>query len=212
MSACTGVRSGNVELQTMRVKLAMLGKSFKLMDAKLKAMEEAHERSSSEMRGPIGPAGERGAPGETGATGPAGERGAPGETGATGPAGERGAPGETGATGPAGERGVPGETGATGPAGQGIPGPRGQPGPRGETGPTTQNLEVTSILTNALQVRGCPLATCDKDYAARSIANAESGTFAFGVGTGNVENELYIFMKTLGGQVVYSAITLKPLP
>jgi hypothetical protein len=65
----------------------------------------------------VGPAGEKGPPGDTGPAGEKGQVGDIGPAGDTGPAGEKGQVGDTGPTGekgPAGEKGLTGDIGPTG--------------------------------------------------------------------------------------------------
>uniref|UniRef100_A0A452VMD0 Collagen type V alpha 3 chain n=1 Tax=Ursus maritimus TaxID=29073 RepID=A0A452VMD0_URSMA len=70
----------------------------------------------------------QGSPGERGPLGPAGGIGLPGQSGGQGP------------VGPAGEKGSPGERGSPGPTGKdGIPGPLGLPGPPGAVGPSGED-------------------------------------------------------------------------
>ena len=94
------------------------------------------------QRGPAGPAGAKGDPGERG---PAGADGLPGVKGDTGPLGDRGpagadgAPGVKGDTGPQGDRGPAGADGATG--------ANGSPGPPGTTGQDAITVSQTSGLT-----------------------------------------------------------------
>lgn len=101
------------------------------------------------IRGPTGPPGVRGLPGQQGPRGVPGQIGAPGPPG---PPGEEGRIGPAGPPGPPGVRGSPGPPGPPGPRGQigppgnpgergyrgpsGLPGPPGPPGPRGEAGPS----------------------------------------------------------------------------
>ena len=120
----------------------------------------------SNLGGPTGPQGPKGA---TGAQGPKGATGSVGPTGATGPQGIQGITGETGpqgntvtgptgATGPQGIQGVTGDTGATGPQGNTVTGPTGATGPQGIqgiTGPTgAQGIQGVTGETGATGPQG----------------------------------------------------------
>lgn len=110
--------------------------------------------SVSELVGPQGPAGEKGADGKAftyqdfteeqlqALKGPQGERGLQGETGPAGPKGD------TGATGAQGPKGDTGATGAQGPKGEtGATGPQ---GPKGDSGDTNYPSDLRQEVVNAI--------------------------------------------------------------
>ncbi|WP_022929969.1 collagen-like protein [Patulibacter americanus] len=138
------LRSGAVSAPKLRTGAVT---SAKVRDGSLRARDfragelPEPDRGATGSQGPAGPAG---ATGPRGADGPAGPSGRAGDPGPAGPRGEAGPAGEPGAPGPRGEAGA---TGARGPVG-----PSASAGRSVVSGTTTQPGEVTTVVTEVLDV------------------------------------------------------------